>query len=70
MPVVESCVIDRDLFTSELVIRTMRSGFHVLEIPIKLHEKRPPSINLVKRVPNVMRGLAKLTYVIRFGGKP
>jgi glycosyltransferase involved in cell wall biosynthesis len=70
LPVVESCVIDRDLFTSELVIRTGRAGLHVLEIPIKLHEKRPPSINLVKRVPNVMRGLAKLTYVIRFGGKP
>jgi hypothetical protein len=70
LPVVESCVIDRDLFTSELVIRAARSGLHILEIPIKLHEKRPPSINLVKRVPNVMRGLAKLTYVIRFGGKP
>ena len=70
IPVVESCVIDRDLFTSELVIRAGRAGLHVLEIPIKLHEKRPPSINLVKRVPNVMRGLAKLTYVIRFGGKP
>jgi glycosyltransferase involved in cell wall biosynthesis len=70
LPVVESCVIDRDLFTSELVIRTGRAGLHVMEIPIKLHEKRPPSINLVKRVPNVMRGLAKLTYVIRFGGKP
>ena len=70
LPVVESCVIDRDLFTSELVIRTMRADLHVLEIPIKLHEKRPPSINLLKRVPNVMRGLAKLTYVIRFGGKP
>jgi glycosyltransferase involved in cell wall biosynthesis len=70
LPVVESCVIDRDLFTSELVIRAGRAGLHVLEIPIKLHEKRPPSINLMKRVPNVMRGLAKLTYVIRFGGKP
>jgi glycosyltransferase involved in cell wall biosynthesis len=70
LPIVESCVIDRDLFTSELVIRTGRAGLHVIEIPIKLHEKRPPSINLVKRVPNVMRGLAKLTYVIRFGGKP
>lgn len=70
LPVVESCVIDRDLFTSELVIRTMRADLHVLEIPIKLHEKRPPSINLIKRVPNVMRGLVKLTYVIRFGGKP
>ena len=70
LPVVESCVIDRDLFTSELVIRAGRAGLRVIEIPIKLHEKRPPSINLVKRVPNVMRGLAKLTYVIRFGGKP
>ena len=70
IPIVESCVIDRDLFTSELVIRTGHAGLHVIEIPIKLHEKRPPSINLIKRVPHVMRGLAKLTYVIRFGGKP
>jgi len=70
VPIVESCVIDRDLFASELVIRAGRAELHVLEIPIKLHEKRPPAINLVRRVPNVLRGLAKLTYVIRFGGKP
>jgi hypothetical protein len=70
LPVVEACVIDRDLFASELVIRAGRAGLRVLEIPIRLHEKRPPAINLVKRVPNVLRGLAKLTYVIRFGGKP
>nr|MBA2543803.1 glycosyltransferase family 2 protein [Deltaproteobacteria bacterium] len=70
LPVVESCVIDRDLFASELVIRAGRMDLHVIEIPIRLSEKRPPAINLMKRVPNVMRGLAKLTYVIRFGGKP
>ena len=70
LPVVEACVIDRDLFASELVIRAARGDLHVLEIPIKLHEKRPPAINLVRRVPHVLRGLAKLTYVIRFGGKP
>jgi glycosyltransferase involved in cell wall biosynthesis len=70
VPIVESCVIDRDLFASELVIRAGRADLHVLEIPVKLHEKRPPAINLVRRVPNVLRGLAKLTYVIRFGGKP
>jgi glycosyltransferase involved in cell wall biosynthesis len=69
-PVVEACVIDRDLFSSELVIRAGRDGLHVIEIPIRLHEKRPPAINLVKRVPNVLRGIAKMTYVIRFGGKP
>jgi len=70
LPIVEECVIDRDLFASELVIRAGRADLRVIEIPIKLHEKRPPAINLMKRVPNVLRGLAKLTYVIRFGGKP
>jgi len=70
LPIVEACVIDRDLFASELVIRTGRAGLRVLEIPVRLAEKRPPAINLTKRVPNVLRGLAKLTYVIRFGGKP
>jgi len=70
LPIVEQCVIDKDLFASEFVIRAARSGLRLLEIPIRLHEKRPPAINLVKRVPNVLRGMAKLTRVIRFGGKP
>lgn len=70
LPVVESCVIEKDLFASELVIRAGRSDMRVIEIPIRIDEKRPPAINLVKRVPNVLRGMAKLTYVIRFGGKP
>ena len=68
--VVRACLVDKDVFASELVIRAGRSGLHVLEIPVRLHEKRPPAINLVKRVPNVLRGMAKLTYVIRFNGKP
>jgi glycosyltransferase involved in cell wall biosynthesis len=69
LPVVEACVIDRDLFASELVIRADRADLHVIEIPVRLREKRRPAINLWKRVPNVLRGMAKLTYVIRFGGK-
>ncbi|HEY4177694.1 MAG TPA: glycosyltransferase family 2 protein [Kofleriaceae bacterium] len=69
-PIVDACVIDRDLFASELVIRAGRADLHVLEIPIRLHEKRPPAINLVKRVPNVLKGIVKMTRVIRFGGKP
>ena len=70
LPIVEQCVIDRDLFASEFVIRAGRAGLGVIEIPIRLDEKRPPAINLVKRVPRVLQGMAKLTYVIRFGGKP
>jgi glycosyltransferase AglD len=70
VPIVEQCVIDRDLFASELVIRAGRAGLRVLEIPIRLDEKRPPAINLVRRVPHVLRGMARLTRVIRFGGRP
>jgi glycosyltransferase involved in cell wall biosynthesis len=70
LPIANACVIDRDLFASEFVIRAGREGVRVLEIPVRLAEKRPPSIHLLKRVPNTLRGMAKLTYVIRFGGKP
>jgi hypothetical protein len=31
-------------------------------------EKRPPSINLFKRVPNVMKSLIKLTWSVRIRG--
>ncbi len=69
-PLVHQCVIDKDLFASELVIRAGRADLSIIEIPVRLEEKRPAAINLFKRVPGVMRGLAKLTWVIRFGGQP
>jgi len=65
LEVVGHCVIDRDLFASELVIRAGRMGRDVREIPIALSEKRPPSINLFRRVPRVLRGLFKLGWNIR-----
>ena len=65
LPVAEACAIDRDLFASEFVIRAARMGRDVREIPIRLHEKRPPSINLFKRVPRVLKGLVKLGWTIR-----
>ena len=68
MPVVNQCVIDKDLFASELVVRAGRSGLQVVEIPVRIEEKRRPAINLVKRVPNVLKNLVRLTYVIRVKG--
>jgi glycosyltransferase AglD len=65
LPVVERCTVEHDLFASELVIRAMREGLRVEEIPLEVHEIRPPSINLAKRVPRVLRNLVKLVYVIR-----
>ncbi len=65
LPVVRACVVDRDVFSSELVIRADRSGLRMLEIPVRVIEKRPPSINLLRRVPHVVRNLARLTWAIR-----
>ncbi len=63
--VARACVVERDLFASELVIRAGRMGRQVEEIPITLHEKRPPSVQLLKRVPRVLKGLLQLFWVIR-----
>jgi glycosyltransferase involved in cell wall biosynthesis len=67
VPVAASCLTDKDVFASELVIRAYRAGFTAIEIPIRVKEKRPPSINLLNRVPNVLSNLAKLTWVVRVG---
>jgi glycosyltransferase involved in cell wall biosynthesis len=65
---VDRCQLTRDLFASEFVIRAEREGKRVTEIPVHIVEKRPPSINLMKRVPKVLRDISRLTYMIRFKG--
>ncbi len=65
-PVAGRCVVDKDVFASELVLRAGLEGNRVVEIPIALAEKRPPSIALLKRVPNVLRQVVKLIWVLRF----
>ena len=65
--IVESCVVERDMFASEFVVRTHRSERKWLEIPIDLVEKRPPSIHLFRRVPNVLKNIVRLTAIIRLG---
>jgi glycosyltransferase involved in cell wall biosynthesis len=65
---VRACLVDKDVFASEFVIRADRSGVVTKEIPVHVIEKRPPSINLFKRVPNVMKSLVKLTWSVRIRG--
>jgi len=68
LSVVEACRVDRDLFASEFVIRAERMKRRIVEVPIDLQEKRKPSIHLLKRVPNVMKNMFKLFYIIRVKG--
>jgi len=65
MRIVKKCIVEKDLFASEFVIRAERDNLRVTEIPVEIVEKRVPSINLFKRVPNVIRNMMTLFYVIR-----
>jgi glycosyltransferase involved in cell wall biosynthesis len=69
MPVIQRCVVDMDVFASEFVVRAWRENLEVREIPIQLQEKRQPSIHLFRRVPNVLKNVARLVYVIRVRGE-
>lgn len=68
LDVVRACLVEKDVFASEFVIRADRGGVRIREIPVRIIEKRPPSINLFKRVPNVLKSVLKLTYSIRVRG--
>jgi glycosyltransferase involved in cell wall biosynthesis len=68
LPIVNACLVEKDVFASELVIRAYRADLDIVEIPVRVMEKRPPSINLFKRVPNVLKSVGKLLWVIRVKG--
>jgi glycosyltransferase involved in cell wall biosynthesis len=63
--VIDRCVVNKDLFASEFVIRAERMNFRMTEIPLTVVEKRQPSINLFRRVPNVLKNMGRLVWVIR-----
>jgi glycosyltransferase involved in cell wall biosynthesis len=65
VPIVRDCRLGRDLFSSELVIRAERASLRVVEIPVSLAEKRPPSVALLRRVPGTIKGLVRLAVVLR-----
>lgn len=69
-PVAARCIVDYDVFASELVIRAEREGLRVLEIPVEIEEKRAPSINLTRRVPRVLANLGRLMVSIHLGRDP
>jgi glycosyltransferase involved in cell wall biosynthesis len=65
LPIVHACIVDRDMFASEFVIRAERAGIPVREIPVRVLEKRVPTIGLFRRVPNVLKAVGRLVWAIR-----
>ena len=67
LSLVKQCVVDKDVFASELVIRAERAGLRVMEVPIDITEKRATSIHLVRRVPHALANILRLVVYVRFG---
>ncbi|TPV94617.1 MAG: glycosyltransferase [Myxococcales bacterium FL481] len=70
LPIVGECVVEHDVFASELVIRSQRKGLRLLEIPVEIEEKRAPSINLINRIPRVCKNLGRLWVSVHLGRGP
>ncbi len=56
----EECVLELDIFPTELVIRAQRAGVRIREIPIHLKEIRATPYPLVKRIPRALRDIWRL----------
>ncbi len=69
LPVLDRCLVGKDIFASEFVIRAERMGVVIKEVPISLDEKRAPSIKLLNRVPKVLSNIAYLFWNIRVKNK-
>ena len=65
LPIVKRCKVEENLFASELVIRAEREGLDIVELPLVLHEKRQPTINLLDRVPRALANWARLVWIFR-----
>jgi glycosyltransferase involved in cell wall biosynthesis len=70
VPIAGACVVEHDVFASELVVRAHRAGLRVLEIPVEVAEKRAPSVRLLRRVPKVLRHLVRLMVAIHCRATP
>lgn len=68
LPIVRACLVEKDIFASELVIRAERRELPIVEIPVRVLELRPPTIGLIRRVPNVLKNIGRLFIAIRIRG--
>ncbi len=69
-PLVDACQTDKDIFTTELVIRMERADLRMCELPLEIEEKRPAPINILRRVPATLKNLWRLWKATRGIGKP
>ena len=67
-PFVDQTVSRGSLFDVELIVRTMRAGLNVEELPVEVHELRPPRSSVTRRIFESIVGLARLRIILGSDG--
>jgi glycosyltransferase involved in cell wall biosynthesis len=65
VPLAERCQLGTDLFDTELVLRAERAGLVVLEVPVRVEERRPARSPIARRIARTLVGLRKLRVALR-----
>lgn len=65
LPFVDKCILTRDLFDTELILRCERGGLKTSEIPVAVIEQRPARSSIIRRIPRSIGGLIKLWFAMR-----
>jgi dolichyl-phosphate beta-glucosyltransferase len=69
-PFVDQTISRGSLFDIELIVRSMRAGLKVEELPAEVRELRPPRSSVIRRTFESLAGLTRLRMLIGSGGSP
>jgi glycosyltransferase involved in cell wall biosynthesis len=64
--VIRDCETRGEIFDTELILRSQRSGLRISETPVSVSETRPSRYSLAGRIPRTLRDLAQLWWVLHF----
>jgi glycosyltransferase involved in cell wall biosynthesis len=63
-------VSTQDLFDTELVIRAERAGYRIVEVPVRVEERRQARSSLWRRVPRTLRGMFRIRRLLSRADPP
>jgi glycosyltransferase involved in cell wall biosynthesis len=63
--IADDVISTQDLFDTELVVRSERAGFQIVEIPAVVEEKREAKTSLATRVPRTLRGVWRIRNTLK-----
>lgn len=64
-PILEKCVMRRGQLDTEMVLRSMRSGLWIAEIPVPIVEVRPPRNFMISKIGRNVVDIIRLKMVLR-----